>query len=64
MNSRMEQHFIQLQCVECWWKHIGSSGHCYMFKKPPTEVCAQRRLDIKAADTVELTTASKPHHSK
>lgn len=31
------------QCKECAWRFIHDSGHCYMFKDAPKEVCMKRK---------------------
>lgn len=34
------------QCLECAWRFINETGHCYMFKDAPEFRCMKRKTDL------------------
>lgn len=50
------------QCKECAWRFIHDSGHCYMFKDDPKEVCMKRKPHL--GRPVEVMTANDAKEAK
>jgi hypothetical protein len=50
------------QCIECAWRFIyRPSGHCFMFKDAPTELCMQRKPNLaRPVEPFTADTGGKP----